>query len=414
MKQSLWNRNFMLYICGMAISALGGIGLNLALSVVVFEQTQSTLLASVFTAISMIPHFIMPLFVGPYIDRHNPLKVLLRNESFLAVFFLAAAAIVHVYGFHYYLYLLITLLTSSFGVISRLASESMAPQLMEQQYYSKGNAIINLVYPLASVIAVPIVMKLFQLYGVTFIFALYAITTILDIAIESQIKVSFEFIETETTTWNDYVQDLKEGYHYVRNDTAVLVVFIYFACVMFAEGSSSLIYPFFNQHPQLTNDHYATLQSIRSLGYLAGGFLHYFIHIPNHKRYLVALVVYLLFVFADGSFFFMPFALMCAAKFFLGIAGMNSANIRVSAIQTRVPARYRAKVNAFYSILVFGAQIIGELAAGSLGEWLDYRWIQIGMSTMYLVAIIILVLPKKHKVKELYNFELTPVENVLS
>lgn len=410
MKQSLWNRNFMLYICGMAISALGGIGLNLALSVVVFEQTQSTLLASIITAISMIPHFAMPLFVGPYIDRHNPLKVLLRNESFLAVFFISAAAIVHFFGFHYYLYLLITLLTSSFGVISRLASESMAPQLMEQHHYSKGNAIINLVYPLASVIAVPIVMQLFQLYGVTFIFALYALTTILDIAIESQIKVSFEFIETETATWNDYVQDLKEGYQYVRHDTAVLVVFIYFACVMFAEGSSSLIYPFFNQHPQLTNEHYATLQSIRSLGYLAGGFLHYFIHIPNHKRYLVALMVYLLFVFADGSFFFMPFALMCISKFLLGIAGMNSANIRVSAIQTRVPARYRAKVNAFYSILVFGAQIVGELAAGSLGEWLDYRWIQIGMSAIYLVAILILVLPKKHKVKELYNFETMPAE----
>ena len=89
---------------------------------------------------------------------------------------------------------------------------------------------------------------------------------------------------------------------------------------------------------------------------------------------------------------------------------MNSANIRVSAIQTRVPARYRAKVNAFYSILVFGAQIMGELVAGSLGEWLDYRWIQIGMSAMYLVAILILVLPKKHRVKELYNFETIPAE----
>ena len=174
---------------------------------------------------------------------------------------------------------------------------------------------------------------------------------------------------------------------------------------MFADCSSSVLtYPFFNTSATLTNDQYALMTSIRSAGYMLGGFLHYFIKIPEKKRFSIAIGVYFVFVLLDGAFFFMPFALMCISRFLLGILGMNSANIRVSAVQSHVPNQMRAKTNALFSVLTSAAMMLGQLLAGALGELAPYWLIQIIFQSVYLLGILIFALPKRNKVKELYNY----------
>ena len=104
---TLWTRNFKLAVSGMVISALAGVGLNIALSVVVFEFTQSTLLNSVYLAASFLPNVLLPLIIGPYVDRHNPLKVLVRNEIILALLFLSAGVTLYFVGFEYWSFLFV-------------------------------------------------------------------------------------------------------------------------------------------------------------------------------------------------------------------------------------------------------------------------------------------------------------------
>jgi ABC-type dipeptide/oligopeptide/nickel transport system permease component len=79
MKTKLWNRNFSLAFAGMIISAIGGVGLNFAMGIVVFKETDSTILSAVFTTLSIIPNFVLPLVMGPVIDRKKPLKVLVTR-----------------------------------------------------------------------------------------------------------------------------------------------------------------------------------------------------------------------------------------------------------------------------------------------------------------------------------------------
>lgn len=55
MKQTLWSKNYILMITGTFLSALGGVGLNIAFGLVIFDNTQSTLMSAIFTAITMIP-----------------------------------------------------------------------------------------------------------------------------------------------------------------------------------------------------------------------------------------------------------------------------------------------------------------------------------------------------------------------
>ncbi|HWS29204.1 MAG TPA: MFS transporter [Clostridia bacterium] len=405
MKTGLWNRNFTLAFIGMIISAAGGVGLSIALSVVVFAETQSTTLSAVLAALSMIPQFVLPLVIGPVIDRNNPLKVLVKNEVILAALFFIAAALTYFFGFNYLLYMVFSVLISSFGVVSQLASSSVIPQIMARENYVRGNAILNVIYPLCSVAIAPLAMKLFDLYGMPLILAAYGVTSLIDAALESRIDAKFEYIEAEKTSLKEYGEDLRDGFRYFAKDPAIRSVFLLFALVMFADCSSSVLtYPFFNTSATLTNDQYALMTSIRSAGYMLGGFLHYFIKIPEKKRFSIAIGVYFVFVLLDGAFFFMPFALMCISRFLLGILGMNSANIRVSAVQSHVPNQMRAKTNALFSVLTSAAMMLGQLLAGALGELAPYWLIQIAFQGVYLLGILIFALPKRNKVKELYNY----------
>ena len=76
-KQTLWTKNFTIITLGTIISCIGGVAMNFALSFVVFDNSKSTLLMGIFSAISMIPTVILPIIISPYLDRfkRNPVIV---------------------------------------------------------------------------------------------------------------------------------------------------------------------------------------------------------------------------------------------------------------------------------------------------------------------------------------------------
>lgn len=405
-KQTLWTNNFKLATGGMVISALAGVGLNIALSVVVFEETQSTLLNSIYLVASMVPNFVLPLIIGPYIDRHHPLKILVRNEVVLAMLFFIAGIALHFTDFSYWPFLFVSLVISCLGVVSHLASQSLIPQLMDKKFYSKGNAIISTIYPLSNVLVAPLMMLLLKRVGLANVLILYSLACVVDALLESKIDEPFEYLQTsETLSLKTYLSDLQEGAKTLRQDIGLGSILVFFSIVMFSNGSSTLIYPFFNKSPILTDQNYALLLSFQSAGYMFGGFFHYFVTIPDNKRYLVAVIVYFVFSVLDGLFFFYPLVVMFVVRFILGFAGMNSANIRISAVQQRLDNQNRAKINAMFGVSFTLFEACGQLAAGVLGEFLPIKWIHLGFNAIYFAIIFIIVLPSKFKIKEVYNYD---------
>ena len=62
-KATLWTKNFTIITLGTVVSAIGGVAMSLALSLVVFDETGSTWLSGVYTAVTLIPGITLPLFV---------------------------------------------------------------------------------------------------------------------------------------------------------------------------------------------------------------------------------------------------------------------------------------------------------------------------------------------------------------
>ena len=92
MKNPLWTRNFSLLIAATTFGCMGGIVGNFALSFLVFDETGSTFASALVIAIQLIPNFLIPLLVAPWMDRF-PRKPFLVFGDFINGFFYALMGI---------------------------------------------------------------------------------------------------------------------------------------------------------------------------------------------------------------------------------------------------------------------------------------------------------------------------------
>lgn len=188
MKDKLWNRDFTLMFAGNIISVLGSVGLNVALGVIIYDKTQSTLLSSIFVAIITIPNLVLPMIVGSVVDRKDPLRFLLKNEKILLIVYSMIFIYKIRFDFNFLVYLFAFSLVSSLGVISEISGQSITAQLMSPKVMSKGYAIMSTIYPLSNVIVAPVALVIYKQYGLGVIIFTYMLLSLIDMCS----KVTFD------------------------------------------------------------------------------------------------------------------------------------------------------------------------------------------------------------------------------
>lgn len=404
MEKTLWTSNFRKMFAGWILSALGGIGFQAAFGLVVFDNTQSTLLSGTFVALSLIPSVLLPLIIAPYIDRQNPLKVLLKNEKILLGVFVIAFIYVSIFSFNYFFYLVFSLVIACLGVMSDLATQSLSATLMPKELMSKGYAILSAISPLTSFVITPVAIIIYSKFGMPLIFLMYIILTGLDIIIESRIELD-DLDTTHQEQSASLFNDIKGSFTYFNENKDIKFVFIFFALVMFSSGTSQLIYPYFQSNPNLSVEAFAMFSSLSAIGYLFGAIFHYFIEIPRKLRFTSAIIIYLIYITLESSLLLVSLPLMYIFKVVMGVLGMNSANIRNSAVQSKLEPAYRAKMNAFFSILIGLGTMLGNMVFGYLAEFIAIPLVVIISQSFYLLAVLLILLPNKNIIKPLYNLE---------
>lgn len=70
-RENVWSKDFTLITVGTIISAIAWQTINLPLSLMVFDETGSTLMSAILFISGMIPSVILPILIAPLIDR-NP------------------------------------------------------------------------------------------------------------------------------------------------------------------------------------------------------------------------------------------------------------------------------------------------------------------------------------------------------
>lgn len=414
-RHKLWTKNFSIITIGTLISFMGNAISNFAISLVVFSQTNSTLLFSLYNILTTIPRIFIPMLVGPYVDRTSRKKIIVNIDLIYGFLFSLLTVITYldIYSYGFYLVFGITL-----GVLDsfyQVAYQSYYPELISEGNFSKAYSISSLLYPIANTIMVPIAGVAYKYIGVAPLFLFNAITFFLTQAIERLMNSEEAHlknrIESKNVTSGEklaiFKKDFMEGVRYLKDEKGLRSITSYFfVSTMLLGVSGTLLLPFFESSPNFDVSQYSVLMACNTAGRMIGGALHYRFKYPTHLKFRIAVVVYCTVATIDGLLLFMGYPAMLACYVIYGMLSVTSFNIRTSGTQSYVDTLKRGRFNGLFMMITTFGQMVGQLVAGIMGEFIYIPYIMFGFSLFNALAALLIMIPNKKHVSVIYNQQL--------
>lgn len=388
MQHTLWTKNYTLLMVASALGAIGGIAGSFALSFLVFEKTGSTLASALILAIQVIPGFLIPTFLAPWMDRFPRKPFLVAGDLINGIFYGAAGIYLLYLPFNYSGYLAFSLLLACLSSFDSLAYNSIYPNLIPEGMEEKGYAVSAMLYPVLNLMMMPLAALLMNTIGVAWILIGQGALSLLAALTESRIKlVEQNHLNGETYSFSMWLQDFKDGFTYLRKEKGLQSIYAYMAVTNgIAQGYGPLLVAFFSTAPGFTSVMYAMFSVAEFLGRSLGGLFCYHVQIEKKKKFGFAFVIYQIYEAMDMILLWLPYPLMLLNRGFIGFLGINSATMRQAAVQKYIPDEYRARVNSLESVIILAASSVLSLFVGALGEVLDYR---ICLSVCALISLTV-------------------------
>ena len=374
MKNTLWTRNFTLVTAATVLGAAGGIAGGFALSFLVFDETGSTLASALILAMELIPYFLIPLLVAPWMDR-MPRKPFLVGGDVLNGLLYGLAGLYLLTGrFSYVGYLGFSLLLSTLGAFDQLAYNCIYPQLIPAGMEEKGYAVSSMLYPVLKVVMTPLAAVLFDALGVGWMLLLQAALSLLAAAVESRIQITETRRDSGRFSFKLWWGDICEAARYLKEEPGLRSIYSYMAVTNgVAGGYAPLLVAFFRTAPGLSATLYSLFSVAEFLGRSLGGAVQYRLRLRPEKKFPFTFFVYQFYEVMDMILLWIPYPLMLVNRAMAGFLGINSATMRQAAVQRYLPEHLRARINAFEGMCITLSSTVFSLALGALGEVLDYK-----------------------------------------
>ena len=238
----LWDRNFTLITVGTIVSSIGGVAMNIAMSLIVFDTTKSTALTGLYAFLTSVPSFIIPLLISPYIDSHSRKKMIVLLDSILALCYLIFAYNISQNGFIYYQYVIFGIISSLIGSTYHLAYQALYPNLINKDFIQKGYAVSSMIYPTIAILVTPFTAVIYTHFDITYLFMIVGILIGISAIMELFIKVDESSIKSDKKfSLKNYLLEIKEGYNYLKNDKGVLYLYANLSIVNGAASGNNLM-----------------------------------------------------------------------------------------------------------------------------------------------------------------------------
>lgn len=161
-KNTLWTRDFTAITLSTILTAIGGEAMNLPISLLVFDETGSTMLSALIMVCGVLPDVLFSMLAAPVIDKGGKKKWIITLDALNMLVYFAMGFYISRHAFHYGLYVLFTLAVGTISVFYRLAYSAWYPNLIPVGMEQKGYAVSNTVYPLITIAMSPAATFLYE------------------------------------------------------------------------------------------------------------------------------------------------------------------------------------------------------------------------------------------------------------
>ena len=406
----LWTRDFTIITLGSVVSMFGNSMSGFAMSLMVLDISESTLLYSIYIAMFTLPQLIMPIISGALLDRFSRKKTIYTLDFISAALYLIMAAVLASGWFSFPVFAVYCFILGSIQSIYIVAYESFYPLLISEGNYQKAYSIASVLETLSAVM-VPVSTFLYGKIGLAPLLLVNGICFFIAAVMETQIRAEEHYIEKQQITKleghhpvKQVITDIGEGFRYLSAEKGLLAVAAYFAFSAICGGVSSVIVlPYFKR--SFTNGEYwfMFVMAFSLAGRAIGGMIHYRMKIPAAYRYAVAFAVYVIISVCEGIYLFFPFPVMMLLCFIVGIGGVTSYTIRISATQSYVPDEKKGRFNGAFNMLSTVGALVGEFAAGILSESFPERIVLLAAMLLCALAAVLFIGGGRKQVAAIYN-----------
>lgn len=406
MNQKLWTKNFSIITIGTIISMMGNAVSNFALGLVVFNNTNSTLLYSLFIILNTIPKVIVPMIAGPFVDSRSRKNIIVNIDTIYGFLFLIFSYITYIGFFNYGFYIFLGIILGSLDSFYHVAYESLYPEFISEGNFSKAYSISSLIYPIANTIMIPIAGFAYEIIGITPLFVFNSVTFFITQAIERLIDADEVHLKIRDKKLGGrrraYWDDLKEGIAYIRNEPGLIAITAYFFISnLTSQSTFTLLLPYFTLLDMVRE--YSILMSISTFGRIIGGLLHYRFRYPAKQKFNIALFVYVAISFLEGTMLLTVYPLMAIMNFLIGILGVTSFNIRISGTQNYISPDKRGRFNGMFMMITMLGSVIGQFFSGLLGDIYPIPYVIAGFMVINVIGAFGIMLRNKGHVEKIYN-----------
>ena len=403
-KKPLWTRDFTTITLGSIVSMLGGSMAGFAVSLFVLDYTGSPAYYALYIFLHTLPQIAAPLLAGPLMDKFSRRRTIYILDFCSSALYLLVALLVMTDNFSFGILAVMTLTVGTIDSVYRVAFESFFPMLISEGNYSKAYSVSSTLSEL-TLVMIPIATFLYKAFGITPL--LFANSACFLIAALFEVRVSdVEKLGSggEKYDARKYLNDTKEGFRYLFSEKGLLCVAMYFLFSSFGGGAGSVItLPWFREAFDNGEYVYMSVWGFSVLGRAIGGMLHYKWKLPAEKKFAIALTVYITIDLLEGTYLYTPLGVMRLACFLIGILGVTSYTIRISATQAYVPNEMRGRFNGAFAMLDTTGALLGEAAAGATLNFLPMRpTLSVFMGFVAAMAVIFIYGGREH-IKRIYN-----------
>jgi DHA3 family macrolide efflux protein-like MFS transporter len=383
-------RDFWAVFTGQAFSLLGSRLVQFSLVWWLTSATGSATVLATASIMALLPQVFITPFAGALIDPWDRRKVLIGVDalnSFAIMFLMMLFARGMVQPVHVYVVMFIRAVGGAFQWPAMQASTSL---MVEDEMLSKVAGLNQALMGLAAIVAPPLGVLLMDLFPLQIVLSLDVVTAALAILPITVIKIPNPenwARKTSATVLND----LKEGFSFVRNWTGLLII------MGVAMAFNFLIVPAISLTPILVTGHfagdsiqYAILETTMGLGMVAGG-VSLGIWGGFKSRITTALLGSVGMGLGVSLIGLAPSNLYLLAVAGMAVAGLMNPIVNGSffaILQSTVPKEIQGRVIA---ILLSGTAIMAPLGlavAGPLADVIGVRiWFVLGGALIIVMGI---------------------------
>ncbi|MDO4572516.1 MAG: MFS transporter [Clostridia bacterium] len=405
----LWTKDFSIITFGTVVSMLGNAVSGFAIGLLVLDYTDSVFLYAFFMVCYNLPRIVLPIFAGPYLDRFSRSRVIYTLDFISAGLYALIFLLLLSGFFNYWIFIAVAMVIGGIDSVYNVAYESLYPTLISKGNFTKAYSVSSLIYPLANTIMVPVAGLCYQSVGLPPLFLFNAATFLVAAIAETRISSDERHVAARADERLDrarFIRDLRSGFAYLRQEKGLsAITWYFFVSTLTYSVCMTLELPYFRSTPGLGVMAYVFVMGASTVGRLVGGVIHYRFRYPTGRKFVIAVFVYLILCVFQSVYLYLPYAAMLVILFFSGLFGVTSYNIRTSSTQNYVPDAMRGRFNGLFVMLNMLGGIVGQLIAGTLGEFLPTRPIFVGAMVFNALGVFALMLPRREAVKRIYNVD---------